>query len=128
MKLSVELSGLITTIKLQTFLDYNKIRITKVMACTKGMNYTNNILLFTVNNMTNGVIYDNVGNLRSNKYTFSLFFPSEIIASWDRLINDWDFENSISHSAKDITIEITNNNGNLQWTDNTSIVLELEFK
>jgi hypothetical protein len=126
MKVLVDMTSLTTTVDLQYGISFKKFRITKVYANTNGMGTYSGALLFSVNSLCDGMMYDNNGIVQ-NRYSFALLVPPANIASWDRLIDDYDWENNSEQRAKHVTITLSNNDIALSWDVASKCLVEIEF-
>lgn len=128
MKVTVELAGTYTAITLAQPIIFKKFRVIKAFINSNGMNHTNNILLFSVNNLTDAAIYNPNQSVENyDLYSFSITAPANQIIGYDRLMDSWDYQTEVENKIKIMTVYVFNNMVDLSFGVNTKISIEIEF-
>jgi len=128
MHLTLELKSNRSNFALNSAIYFNKLRVNKMLLNTNGLNNTNSILLFKINSLCNSKMYDSENdNRRHNEYTFMSICPPDVISSYDRSMNNYDWESPNTQSLNNLSIEVYNNNTELVFGPDTRITIELEF-
>lgn len=126
MRLTFQLGTTQQTFNLNWPVQFRKMRMMKAYINSNGMNHTNSLLLFKVNNYCQNYVYDADGT--RHDYTFSVICPVNNLLAYDRLINDFDYDTlSFDENTRSITITIFNNDVNLTMGGSSIVSLELEF-